>query len=52
MLGLPKGIVKLEPHTEHGRQLFAEEAARREKRRRLKAALAVCDPANRWLQKL
>jgi len=28
MLGLPKGIVKLEPHTEQWRQLFAEEAAR------------------------
>ena len=28
MLGLPKGIVKLEPHTELWRQLFAEEAAR------------------------
>ena len=28
MLGLPKGIVKLEPHTEQWQQLFAEEAAR------------------------
>lgn len=28
MLGLPKGTVKLEPHTERWRQLFAEEAAR------------------------
>ena len=28
MLGLPKGIVKLEPHTEKWRRLFAEEAAR------------------------
>ncbi len=28
MLGLPKGTVKLEPHTELWRQLFAEEAAR------------------------
>jgi GrpB-like predicted nucleotidyltransferase (UPF0157 family) len=28
MIGLPKGIVKLEPHTEFWRQLFAEEAAR------------------------
>jgi GrpB-like predicted nucleotidyltransferase (UPF0157 family) len=28
MPGLPKGIVKLEPHTEIWRQLFAEEAAR------------------------
>lgn len=27
MLGLPKGIVKLEPHSENWRQLFAEEAA-------------------------
>lgn len=28
MLGLPKGIVKLEPHTKIWRQLFAEEARR------------------------
>jgi len=28
MLGLPKGTVKLEPHSEQWRQLFAEEAAR------------------------
>ena len=28
MLGLPKEIVKLEPHSEHWRRLFAEEAAR------------------------
>jgi GrpB-like predicted nucleotidyltransferase (UPF0157 family) len=28
MLGLPKGIVKLEPHSEQWRQLFAEEATR------------------------
>ncbi|HEX8636524.1 MAG TPA: GrpB family protein, partial [Pyrinomonadaceae bacterium] len=28
MLGLPKGIVKLEPHTEQWRQFFADEAAR------------------------
>ena len=28
MLGLPKGIIKLEPHAEQWRQLFAEEAAR------------------------
>ncbi len=27
MLGLPKGTVKLEPHSERWRQLFAEEAA-------------------------
>lgn len=28
MLGLPKGIAKLEPHSEQWKQLFAEEAAR------------------------
>ena len=28
MLGLPKGIVKLEPHAEQWQQLFAEEAVR------------------------
>jgi len=28
MLGLPKGTVKLEPHSEQWRQLFVEEAAR------------------------
>ena len=28
MFGLPKGTVKLEPHTEQWRQLFAEEEAR------------------------
>jgi GrpB-like predicted nucleotidyltransferase (UPF0157 family) len=28
MLGLPKGVVKLEPHTKQWQQLFAEEAAR------------------------
>jgi len=28
MLGLPKGIVRLEPHTERWQRLFAEEAVR------------------------
>jgi hypothetical protein len=28
MLGLPKGVVRLEPHSEHWQRLFAEEAAR------------------------
>lgn len=28
MLGLPRGFIKLEPHSEQWRQLFAEEAAR------------------------